>query len=396
VIPHALERVDEEDEEEEDNRANDDLHEGTYDDDKKDEEDELSRSTFRSSSPEHQDIFQEHDEDRAQRRAELGRPRTPEPTNMGMSRNLARSTSLRSPLSESSTSSSPASPPNPSINELTNRLTLLSTQLESALAMSSTLQAQHAAAQSTIVALEDKVKRLEGLVSAVVSSAPLGKEGDSKKDVSASVESPAVAESVTAALLAFKNSLQGQWSSVQEEWTQERDRLKRTRDDWETQMRGMVDERIKAKFSHSAFAPTSMSYPHGNGGLATPPSPRSLSADSAHGSSGRRRRKRSSSRGRSGSPKGNGNVHASEPGSPVSDDAITELARNERVLPTPESSVHASSLSSFDSRSLGLGFADTAPVSPTAEVRVFSPFLVFLFFTMLILSCCRNLSTDVG
>jgi len=135
-------------------------------------------------------------------------------------------------------------------------------------------------------------------------------------------------------------------------------------------MRGMVDERIKAKFSHSAFAPTSMSYPHGNGGLATPPSPRSLSADSAHGSGGRRRRKRSSSRGRSGSPKGNGNVHTSEPGSPVSDDAITELARNERVLPTPESSVHASSLSSFDSRSLGPGFADTAPASPTAEKSV--------------------------
>ncbi|KAJ7233501.1 hypothetical protein B0H12DRAFT_1058711 [Mycena haematopus] len=355
TVTHALERVDEEDEEEEG---------ATDDNDKHDE------GTFRSSSPEHRDIFQEHDEDREQRRAELGRPRTPEPTNMGMSRNLARSSTLRSPLSASA-EAPVASPSGPTIDELTNRLATLSTQLESALAMSSTLQAQHAAAQGTIVALEEKVKNLEGLVSAVVSSAPSSKDADSKNDA----ESSSVAESVTAALSSFKNSLQSQWTSVQEEWAQERDRLKRTRDDWETQMRGIVDERIKAKLTNSAFAPTSMSYPHGNGGLATPPSPRSLSADSAHGSGGgRRRRKRSTSRGRSGSPKGvNGNSHdGSAPGSPVSDDAITELAlRNGRVLPTPESSVHASSLSSFDGRSLGAGFTSdaAAPTSPPAEAE---------------------------
>ncbi|KAJ7475237.1 hypothetical protein B0H11DRAFT_1728056 [Mycena galericulata] len=370
VTPHALEPVDEEDEEEEeeDHRPGDDsnFHEGNYD--KKDED--LERK--------------------------LGRPRTPEPTNMGMTRNLGRSTTLRSPLGASSVDSppaaSPSSPPNPSIGDLTTRLTVLSTQLESALAMSSTLQAQHAAAQSTIVALEDKVKRLEGLVSAVVNSPPyINKEVESKKPA-APGEDSSISESVTAALLSFKTSLQGQWSSVQQEWAEERERLKRTRDDWENQMRGMVDERIKAKFSHSAFAPTSsLSYPHGNGGLATPPSPRSLSADSGHGSSGRRRRKRSSSRGRSGSPKGNMNV----PGSPVSDDAITELAtRTGRgVLATPESSVHASSLSSSDSRSLGPDFAENAPTSPTAEVRnAFSPLLVSLFFAMLIGSCFRALN----
>ncbi|KAF7326400.1 Glycosyltransferase family 69 protein [Mycena venus] len=360
VMPHALERVDEEDEEEED--------EPVHADDKQDEEHEP-----RSLSPEHQDIFQEHEEDREQRRAELGRPRTPEPTNMGMSRNLARSSTLRSPLAASSSSdASVASPPGPTINELTNRLALLSTQLESALAMSSTLQAQHAAAQSTIVALEDKVKRLEGLVSAVVSSAPSNKETTGSKNDT--TESPAAAESaVTAALLSFKNSLQGQWSSVQEEWAQERERLKRTRDDWENQMRGMVDERIKAKFTNSFPAP--MSYPHANGGLATPPSPRSLSADSAHG---RRRRRRSTSRGRSGSPKGvNGNGDIlngsdSAPGSPMSDDAITELAlRGGGVLPTPESSVHASSLSSFDGKALlsSAAASDIAPTSPPAEAE---------------------------
>lgn len=387
VMPHALERVDEEDEEEE----------GVVDEIPEDDKHGEEHDTFRSASPEHQDIFQEHDEDREQRRAELGRPRTPEPTNMGMSRNLARSSTLRSPLA----ASSEATPLGPTIDELTTRLSTLSTQLESALVMSSTLQAQHAAAQSTIVALEDKVKRLEGLVSAVVTSAP---SADRKNDVA---EPPSATESVTAALLSFKSSLQGQWTSVQEEWAQERDRLQRTRDDWENQMRGMVDERIKAKLTTSAFAPTSMLYPHGNGGLATPPSPRSLSADSAHGSSGggRRRRRRNASRGRSGSPKGlNGNGHAhsssSSAGSPVSDDddAITELALrkgNGPVLPTPESSVHASSLSSFDGRALGPGFASSSPASPPAEAEVrtaFSPLLVYVFFSLLIVSCCRNLS----
>ncbi|KAK7018571.1 glycosyltransferase family 69 protein [Favolaschia claudopus] len=351
VIPHALERVDEEDEEE---------AEGAVD-----EMDEFKQD--RPSSPEHQDLFQDQEEDREQRQAELGRPRTPEPTNMGMSRNLARSTTLRSPLRDSS-SEGAAAASGSTIDELTSRLATLSTQLESALTMSSTLQAQHAAAQSTIVALEDKVKRLEGLVSAVVNSPSTSKDVDSsKKDVAgeASSSSSTTAESVTAALLTFKNSMLGQWTSVQEEWAQERERMQRTRDDWETQMRGMVDERIKAKFANGAFASTTpMLYPHGNGGLATPPSPRSLSADSTHA---RRRRKRSTSRGRSSSPKMNGVVRGGSE-SPVSDDAITELARrgHGRGMPTPESSVHASSISSFDGRSIGANFASGSDVSPTS------------------------------
>ncbi|KAJ6623575.1 hypothetical protein B0H10DRAFT_803076 [Mycena sp. CBHHK59/15] len=402
VTPHTLERVDEEDEEEEE--LVDNRHAHDYDD-KKDEDHEQSRDTFRSSSPaQDQGTFHEQDEERAQRRAELGRPRTPEPTNMGMSRNLGRSATLRSPLPPSSstdslpTTATAVSAPNSSINDLTTRLTLLSTQLESALAMSSTLQAQHAAAQSTIVALEDKVKRLEGLVDTVVSAAASNKETDSKKEAVSADESPVVGESVTATLLSFKNSLQGQWTSVQEEWAEERERLERAREEWEAKMREMVDERIKT-FSNSDFNPTtSLSrFPHGNGGLATPPSPRSLSSDSENGSIGRRRRKRSSSgRGRSGSPKGNGSVHASSPHSPISDDAITELARGGRgALVTPDPSVHTSSLSSSESRSLGPGLVHIAPTSPMAEVRVFSPMIVILFFMMLIVSCCRNLCMEL-
>ncbi|KAJ6602546.1 hypothetical protein DFH09DRAFT_1125089 [Mycena vulgaris] len=301
TVTHPLERVDEEDEEED---ADDENANFTHDEDNDNEHEQKDQD--RAMSPDHeQDVFHvhEHDEQRP------SRPRTPEPTNMGMARTLARSTTLRSPLGTSADSSS-VSPPTASVTDLAARLALLSTQLESALALSETLQQQHAAAQRTIAALEDKVRRLEGLVADSASYA--------KKEA----------------------------EDVRAEWATERERLRRAREEWEERVRGVVDERIGAT--------KVVSYPL-NGGLATPPSPRSLSADS--GTSRRRRR----SRGRSGSPRGNGSV----PGSPVSDtdDAITELARNGNgngnvlSLVTPESSVHAASL--------GPG-PDTSP-NPTAE-----------------------------
>ncbi|KIM74055.1 hypothetical protein PILCRDRAFT_715237 [Piloderma croceum F 1598] len=52
------------------------------------------------------------------------------------------------------------------IDQVFERLTTLSSLLESAVELSSTLQAQHAAAQSTISALESKVTALEELVHA--------------------------------------------------------------------------------------------------------------------------------------------------------------------------------------------------------------------------------------
>ncbi|KAJ7074466.1 hypothetical protein C8F01DRAFT_1100571 [Mycena amicta] len=296
VIPHTLERVEEEDE--------DDLEE--Y---------------------EKKDL--EQDEDRVQRHAELGRPRTPEPTNMGMPR---RSTSQRSPLMSSE-------PPSPSIDELTARLTQLSSQLESALAMSSTLQAQQAAAQSTIVSLEDKVKRLEGLVTTIVAA----------KDAP-NTKGPA-AESVTATLLSFKSSLQGQWATVQEEWATERERLKRTRDEWEREIRGAVNERVTAK-----LAPSSGVY--FNGGLVTPPSPRSLSADSGSSGSvgGRRRRRRSTSRGRSSSLRRNstGSSNADAPDSPVSDEVLNGK-RRETAAPVKRPLLETGEEDSIRQRAMNVG-----------------------------------------
>jgi hypothetical protein len=48
------------------------------------------------------------------------------------------------------------------IDTLLERLTTLSNQLESAVELSSSLQAQHAAAQCTILVFEEKVSSLEG------------------------------------------------------------------------------------------------------------------------------------------------------------------------------------------------------------------------------------------
>jgi len=50
------------------------------------------------------------------------------------------------------------------IDTLLEHLTTLSNQLESAVELSSSLKAQHTAAQSTISVLEEKVSSLEGLV----------------------------------------------------------------------------------------------------------------------------------------------------------------------------------------------------------------------------------------
>jgi hypothetical protein len=58
------------------------------------------------------------------------------------------------------------------IEQLFERLNSLSSQLESAVELSSSLQAQHAAAQGTISALESKVTVLESLVASSPQSGP--------------------------------------------------------------------------------------------------------------------------------------------------------------------------------------------------------------------------------
>lgn len=54
--------------------------------------------------------------------------------------------------------------PSTAVDELTQHLNMLSSQLESALALSSTLQVQHTAAQTTISTLKSKVLTLKSLI----------------------------------------------------------------------------------------------------------------------------------------------------------------------------------------------------------------------------------------
>ena len=135
VTPHELERVEEEDEE------------------------QLAAE-------------EEEEEERQRRRDELGRPRTPEPTGMGMDDKdiHSRSKMYLDVLNMHSRSPPPPlrepfalQPSTSSVSE--ERLDALASQLESALELSRTFQAQQAAVQSTTSMLESKVS-LESLVQA--------------------------------------------------------------------------------------------------------------------------------------------------------------------------------------------------------------------------------------
>jgi hypothetical protein len=279
IIPHELERVDEED------------------------EDQLAAD-------------EEEEEDRRRRREELGRPRTPEPTGMMITMTDDDFASpRRSP-----------SPPHPEmtmegmkevtrrskaglsiVDELTHRLATLTDQLESALELSSTLQAQHAVAQGTISQLESKVSALESLVHVTqsqIQSQALEKEREREKAKAKEKEQPQGREdSLSAMLNEWKKGLEGQWSTVKEEWSQERERLSRAREEWEGRVRHVEGGlgTVMGKIDHLSFQQRplingDLKHLHG-GGLVTPPSPRSLSADSNRPR--QRKRRSGSSRGRS-------------------------------------------------------------------------------------------------
>ncbi|KIM79867.1 hypothetical protein PILCRDRAFT_823052 [Piloderma croceum F 1598] len=266
IVPHELERVEEED------------------------EDQITKQ-------EQEQHDEDEEEERRTRRVELGRPRTPEPMSLGMTHDeedIARSSSPRQSV----------------IDELFQRLTTLSSQLESAIELSSSLQAQHAAAQSTISVLESKVSSLESLVQQSQVSPPPAAE-----------PAPPHPDTLTQMLNDWKKSVEGQWSSVREEWASERERLASAREEWESKVKSVETNlgTTAAKFDAglASLAVLQRQQQHaqalglgngeivkggfhgsssGRGGLVTPPSPRSLSADSNRP---RQRRKRtSSSRGR--------------------------------------------------------------------------------------------------
>ena len=348
VIPHQLERVDEEDEEQ--LMASNSESEPLL----------LNGSHSESDSSEDQTENEIDHEERRRMRDELGRPRTPEP-GMGLAGDLYESRSRSKTLRQSPISSENHLPNGvtPSIvEELTNRLTSLSSQLESALELSSTLQAQHASAQSTISTLESKVEALEGLVKVTLSN----QRSSSESSSSAASAEKGPPESLTSMISEWKKTVEGQWSSVQEEWSQERERLSRAREEWEHKAR-LVDSgleklermQIPSSENHTVYGNgDAREYPRHfhSGGLVTPPSPRSLSSDS-----NRSRRRRSGSRGRSGSRRRSASRETDE-GTGKSDllDAQEKQRADARSLATPEPSV----------RTMPIGFS--LPSSPEGEL----------------------------
>ncbi|KAF9486872.1 hypothetical protein BDN71DRAFT_793300 [Pleurotus eryngii] len=140
VVPHELATVAEEDEEQ------------------KEEADAGQSRQGKTSKPREEklrDVEEEaEDAERRQRQGELGRPRTPEPASLGMGFDLftdAKHAPQYAPSAEL-------------LDALNSRLLLLSNQFESFVTLMTSLQAQHDAAQSTILNLQAKVVELEDKV----------------------------------------------------------------------------------------------------------------------------------------------------------------------------------------------------------------------------------------
>lgn len=240
------------------------------------------------------------EEERGRRRDELTRPRTPEPTGLGMDDedDKARGRS-RSPSPPPTTASQSVPPSSEDINL---RLAALSSQLESALDLSRSLQAQHVTAQSTISFLEAKVNALESLVHT--------SQAQSQSHVAEATQERA---SLTTLVNEWKKGVEGQWGGVQEEWVQERARLARARDEWELRVhaveKGLEGTIAKVDAGLTVLEQQRLPPQHKQNGsarvaLVTPPSPRSLSSDSDSGGKSRRKKRPAASRGRSRSKDG--------------------------------------------------------------------------------------------
>ncbi|KAF8629365.1 hypothetical protein AX17_005661 [Amanita inopinata Kibby_2008] len=301
VVPQELERIDEEDEEH--------VEAEQYIEESEIQEQEL-----------------ETEEEKHRRREELGRPKTPEPTNLGLS--VATSNDQLSSSQLSLPSSSPKSltieVDGPNAKEISEQVSALSEQVRAIFAVKSALEVQQLAAQATIEALEKKVETLEAMVKTTQEQQASFTQPPPTpaSAVISTVEEPR--ETLTEILSEWKKSVQGQWSSVQEEWSQERERLSRAREEFEIKAR-QVDAGLEKMADFQSNITTlqqtqmalgqqlstyqqwinrmqenTLRFPHGNGdavkytlngGLVTPPSPRSQSSDSTRY---RRRRRRSS------------------------------------------------------------------------------------------------------
>lgn len=149
---------------------------------------------------------EESEEERSARKEELGRPRTPEPSSLGMhDDDFERDRRGGAAPSSASTGIS---------EEMTRRLSFLSDQLESALELSRSLQEQHSSAQQTIGVLESKVSSLEELVRATQDSQAA--HGAQQAEEAQTREKTQNAE-MTSMLDEFKKTFEERWEQVRNE-----------------------------------------------------------------------------------------------------------------------------------------------------------------------------------
>ena len=94
-------------------------------------------------------------------------------------------------------------------------------------------------------------------------------------------------ESLTEMINEWKKAAEGKWTSVQEEWGVEKDRLRCARDEWESETKMIEDGTLARVESHLSVIQQQDGHPFVNRsakpngqGLVAPPSPRSLSSDS--------------------------------------------------------------------------------------------------------------------
>ena len=324
AMPHSLERVDEEDEDNLDSEQVDEPESV------RPLEDDMSPFTSSASDESLAANVEVEEEERRREDLNVRRPGTPEPL-MGLVPS-ARRTSLSSPLQL------PPSDHNNVTDDIYEQVIRLSKQLSSVIQVTKTLEAQHHDAQDTIRGLENKVASLEHMLQSA-EEALANAQASPKKveeveltpEVEEARESKAVLEgkhysSLVDMMAEWKKSVEGQWSSVREEWVDERERLAKARDEFESQIRQVDNglervatlqttllsqqQQFQAQFqqqqqqisalniSHTLSHP----FHHHNGdaikhygGLVTPPSPRSRSSES--GRFRRRRRRSSGSRG---------------------------------------------------------------------------------------------------
>lgn len=323
VVPHELERVEEEDEDQ------------LAEEERRGREDHL----LEGEKQEEEDLLESEEEERERRREDLGlgRPRTPEPSRLGLDypsllSNVPRRASITPPLPQQLSSS----------EDVYDQVQKLSKQVTTVMALTTTLEAQHSAAQTTIQALESKVEALEGMLKIAEEAlrAKTVQEEEAKEIAHHEVqvkeeEEKTEKETLTQMLAEWKKSVEGQWSHVKEEWKEERERLKKAREDWEAKLGAALT--VAANASTDVVG-SSSSLLIGNGdvfkhnGLVTPPSPRSQSSNSP---GYRRRRRRATSR----SPTG----ERGRSMSPLSDDGADPDADTDATLASSDEASSSSS-----------------------------------------------------